>query len=255
MAAPTSHRKLSALSILKGVSAFVMFRFPFLSALTLTMLCSEREQDHRPEGYPLFYIYIHIAVLFTCGTMMSFGSQRSLFAIVTAVALALFTTVTQSQQSSAKTWMVARVASHDVGIIGVFLIMASRAAENLGKRYRLHFLYPYGKNLISIFCIISAVQLYRTPEERRAFLHTLPHCQVAMATLGIALLLGGFLLSSEWQTKRISGLVAVAVVCYLLTIDGNLQYWHFKLHVEYWLQMNMILNSATIVCTLIFMAS
>ncbi|XP_071497184.1 transmembrane protein 101-like [Diadema antillarum] len=105
-----------------------------------------------------------------------------------------------------------------------------------------------------MFCIISAVQLYTVREDQHAFLNSYPNCHVTMAILGVALLLGGFALCSEWQTKHIGGLVAVALVCCLLTIDGNLQYWHSKQYVEYFLQMNMILSSATVVCALVFMA-
>nr|XP_054757772.1 transmembrane protein 101-like [Lytechinus pictus] len=209
----------------------------------------------RSEGFPLVYIYIHIFVLFTSGTMMSFGSQRSLWAIVTAVSMAIFTTITQSQQPKTKMWLVARIASHDIGVIGVFLILASRVGEDLGKKYRLHFLFPYGKNLISIFCIINSVQLYRTPEERRAFLSTLPHGETAMVLLGVALLMGGFLFSSEFQTKRISAFLAVALLFFILTIEGNLHYWHKNARLEYWMQMNMVLNSVTVLCSLIFMAT
>eukprot|EP00057_Strongylocentrotus_purpuratus_P022924 XP_011677398.1 PREDICTED: transmembrane protein 101-like [Strongylocentrotus purpuratus] len=255
MAAPTATRKPLQFRPYQRHFCLCYVQISILSALTLTMLCSERRQEHRSEGFPLIYVYIHIVVMFTCGTMMSFGSQRSLWAIVTAVSMAIFTTITQSQQPKSKMWLVARIASHDIGVIGVFLILASRVGEDLGKKYRLHFLYPYGKNLISIFCIISAVQLYRTPEERRAFLSTLPHSEVAMVILGASMLMGGFMFSSDFQFKRIVGFLSVALVFYILTIDGNLHYWHKKARLEYWMQMNMILNSATILCSMIFMAT
>ncbi|XP_071497205.1 uncharacterized protein [Diadema antillarum] len=121
------------------------------------------------------------------------------------------------------------------------------------KRIGLDLLYHYGKNLISIFCIFSAVQLYTVDEERRAFLDVWPN-QVAMGTLGISLLLGGFLLLSEWQTRLISGLVAGALLLYFITIDCNIHYWQSRLHVKYWQQMNIILKSAYVIFTLISIA-
>ncbi|XP_071497206.1 uncharacterized protein [Diadema antillarum] len=253
-------------ALIKGASAC----FPFLCALTLIKLGWEPEQGHDyfrkgREAYPWFHIYIfppYVVALTVFGTVaLCYSSRRSQIAIVTAILMTvktIYTAVTQSQHSSSNKWMVVRVAFHDVGAIGGILIMAKCVAENPSGNYWLSLL-QYTRRVIEKYSVltwlshIGAVQLYTVDEERRAFLDVWPN-QVAMGTLGISLLLGGFLLLSEWQTRLISGLVAGALLLYFITIDCNIHYWQSRLHVKYWQQMNIILKSAYVIFTLISIA-
>ncbi|XP_022105916.1 transmembrane protein 101-like [Acanthaster planci] len=240
---------------LKKLGAFVLTRFPFLSAVIFVLLCNERERNGRPEGYPHLVIYLHVALLMLEGSMMSFATQRSLFALMCAVQMTVMTLVTHTSPSLRfKPWLMVRMMSRDVGVIGSYLILASRTHEELSRRYRLARLYPLGRSLLASYFIVLAYQVNREALERQAFLQHIPGGIVSVSAFCGASMLSSMMFLSQYKAKTSVRVLLALLLVSTLTVDLDFAYWK-RQRVEFWNQVTILLNDAGMLGMLLLLAT
>ncbi|XP_038052662.1 transmembrane protein 101-like [Patiria miniata] len=253
MAAPSGRGNISL--GLKKLGAFILTRLPFASAVVFALLCHERESNERPLGYPHIVIYIHVALLMLEGSMMSFATQRSLFALMCAVQIAVMMLVTHTSPSLRyKPWLMIRMLSRDLGVIGSYLILASRTHEELSRRYRLAKLYPLGRSLLASYFIVLAFQLNREAVEQDAFVHHIPGGIVAVSAFCGACMVCSLMFLSQYKVKPAVRVLIVLGLLFTVMVDLDFKYWKRR-HVEYWNQVTILVNDLGMVAMLLLLAT
>ncbi|XP_033631152.1 uncharacterized protein LOC117293047 [Asterias rubens] len=249
-----AQQRSSLSHFLRKLGELVLTRFPFFCALAFTMLCSERESSRRPEGYPHTVIYVHLALLILEGSMMSFATQRSLFALMCAIQAAVMMLVTHTSPSLRfKPWLMIRMLSRDIGVIGTYLIIASRSHEELSRRYRLTKLYPIGRSFLASYFIVLAFQLNQEVIEQKAFIHRVPGGLAVVSLFCIICLISSFMLMSEMKVKTTAQILLVLLLIIIVFVDLDFKYWQGK-KVEYWNQITIVGNDVCMLAMLFMLA-
>ena len=143
--------------------------------------------------------------------------------------------------------------SRDAAIIGSFLIIASRVHEKLGKRYRLTYLYPLGCSLVGLFFAGYSIQLWREPQEMKAFMRHMPLASILHPIYCVCFLFAGLTLasdSSKYMVRAAKGLIPLTISV-LLLIEIDFDYWTTRTGMEYWNQVDQLARMVTALGTLV----
>lgn len=146
-----------------------------------------------------------------------------------------------------------RMLSRDLGVIGTYLIVASRSHEELSRRYRLAKLYPLGRSLLASYFIVLAFQLNREVTEQKAFMHRIPGGLAVVSLFCIICLISSFMLMSEIKVKTSVGILLVVLLIIIVLVDLDFKYWQRK-KVEYWNQVTIVGNDVCMLTMLIMLA-
>ncbi|XP_072016755.1 transmembrane protein 101-like [Amphiura filiformis] len=254
MAAPC-RSKISEFS--RRLAELYITRYPFIAALVFTMLCSEREQAGKPDTIPRILIYIQFAAQFLSATMMSFGGQRSLFALVAAVQTAVTSAVIHTSSTVyLPPWLVMRMIARDAAVVGSFLIIASRVHEKHSKRYRLAHMYPLGCALVGIFFAAYAVQLFRDQQEAIAFLSHMPLATILQPVFCVCFICSGLILASDNRDsmRKAPKLLIPLVILVLLFVEMDFNYWRSNRKVEFWNHIDQVLKMVNALASLLLIS-
>lgn len=215
----------------------------------------EREKRSRAELLPQLYVYMYIFGMFFAGTMLSFGNQRSLFALLAAGLTAAFSGISHAIMAPIEPWIKVRMIIRDAAMVGMYVIVASRGTERLERKYRLAWMFQYGCSMLTAFFCITAFQLSRNPEEQGAL--NLPYHLGDFAKIILAgtFMVGGLLLASDWKTKTVAHLLVAAQLLYMLLVETRIHYWTNRLKVGLWVQLDLLISSIYIFIILILISS
>ena len=146
-----------------------------------------------------------------------------------------------------------RMLSRDIGVIGTYLIIASRSHEELSRRYRLAKLYPIGRSFLASYFIVLAFQLNQEVIEQKAFIHRVPGGLAVVSLFCIICLISSFMLMSEMKVKTTAQILLVLLLIIIVFVDLDFKYWQGK-KVEYWNQITIVGNDVCMLAMLFMLA-
>ncbi|XP_071852979.1 transmembrane protein 101-like isoform X2 [Apostichopus japonicus] len=208
----------------------------------------------RSELLPGLYVYVYIFAMFFAGTMLSFGDQKSLFALLAAGFSASFSVISHSIMAPVDPWLKVRMVVRDAATVGMYIIIASRGVERLERRYRLAWMYQYGCALLTAFFCITAFQLNRSPQEQGALNFPYYIGEFTKIILAGTFMVCGLLLASDRKTKTVSSILVVSQLLYISLVEMRIHYWTKKLKVELSTQVDLIISSFYILIILLLIA-
>ncbi|XP_071955092.1 transmembrane protein 101-like [Antedon mediterranea] len=227
------------------IGEFLVTRYPFFSALCFALVCSERASHERYEGFPREYIFIYCIVSVIIGSMMGSKTQRSLFALIGSALYLINCILTQGADLQLSEWLRARLISRDTALIGCNFVIASRAHENLIRRYRLRNLYPAGSRLLALHILFYIALLYYSPQDKKAFLSLVP---LGNITLPLYMCIGLTCSITQLSDLKISLTSTIIIILHLILvvfIDLDFRYWTSR-KVDYWMQVEIVAKDVTI---------
>ncbi|XP_033116889.1 uncharacterized protein LOC117116884 [Anneissia japonica] len=241
----SSERETDIRRFQRHVGEFLVTRYPFFSALCLALVCSERASKETYEGFPREYIFIYCLSSLIVGSMMGSKTQRSLFALIGSAIYMVHCILTQTAHIDMNEWLRARLISRDTALIGCNFVLASRAHENLIRKYRLRNLFPTGCQILALHIMFYIALLFYSPEDKKAFLS---HILLGNILLPLYMCIGvtsAILQMSNIKVSTTSMIIIVLHIILLFCIDCDFKYWTSR-KVEYWTQVEIVAKDCAI---------
>ncbi|KAL5006219.1 hypothetical protein ScPMuIL_015025 [Solemya velum] len=222
---------------------FILARYPFVNALSLLMLLSERAKHESFPPLPPNVVYAHIGLFVVCGFCLSARFKSKEMSLLYAGQLLYFAYNCYTNPKLNYTeWQKLRVSTRQFGCCGVYLIYAYLNDEKRSVPLR-----RIGEIIIGLYLLSIAYMLNESTDDKAAFYSQIPGGDYSRFIVTLMFTAGALCFFSGYFLRDISMAMVIVTLVLTVLVDGNVSYWTYRKGMQFWNQMRIVLDQGCLI--------